>query len=48
MKCCMCGVDLQYNYCHLVDRGLIFCSIECLQQNYEEIYEHRLDVKSII
>lgn len=24
MKCCMCGFELEYNYCHLVDRGLVF------------------------
>ena len=37
MKCCMCGFELEYNYCHLVDRGLVFCSIECLKENYDEI-----------
>ena len=39
MKCCMCGFELEYNYCHLVDRGLVFCSIECLKENYDEKYE---------
>ena len=35
----MCGFELEYNYCHLVDRGLVFCSIECLKENYDEKYE---------
>ena len=39
MKCCMCGVNLEYNYCHLVDRGLVFCSIECLQENDVDVGE---------
>ena len=42
MKCCMCGFELEYNYCHLVDRGLVFCSIECLKENYDEKYEGTL------
>ena len=41
----MCGVNLEYNYCHLVDRGLVFCSIECLQENYEEIYQHKVELQ---
>ena len=45
MKCCMCGFELEYNYCHLVERGLVFCSIECLKDNYDEKYEGSLQVK---
>ena len=45
MKCCMCGFELEYNYCHLVDRGLVFCSIECLKENYDEKYEGTLPVE---
>ena len=36
MKCCMCGFELEYNYCHLVDRGLVFCSIECLKEKHDD------------
>ena len=39
MRCCMCGFKLKSNYYHLVERGQVFCSIECLKDNYEEIYE---------
>ena len=45
MKCCMCGFELEYNYCHLCDRGLVFCSIECLKDNYDETCENTLIVE---
>ena len=46
MKCCMCGFELEYNYYHLCERGLVFCSIECLKDNNEERYEGTLPVKA--
>lgn len=45
MKCCMCGFELGDNFYHLCDRGLVFCSLECLKDNYDQRSEGALSVE---